>query len=132
MSTLVWVAVPGGAATSTTAPLRILLVPRLSGLDDDATITDYGFGDWPARLAAALPNLVVERADDPAGFTSPLDFEPVLPPPGQRPTWSEVFDPTTKVRSFTPLPTYERNALHVERTAPACAAVLSTCSALRS
>jgi len=95
MSELLFVAVPGAAVQPDGAVLRVLIVPRLSGLPDTAKLAAYGFADWPGRLAGAT--FRVERADavpdDPAAALPPLAFTLVTPPAGIGPTWSEVFPP---------------------------------------
>lgn len=107
MSELLWVAVPGGTVQPDGAVLRVLVVPRLSGLADTADLAAYGFADWPARLADA--RLHVERADEPpADPKEPLPAGAELaivrvdPPVGIGPAWSEVFPPGHMVRAHQP------------------------------
>ena len=99
MSELLWVAVPGGTVKPDGAVLRVLVVPRLSGLPETADLDAYGFADWPVRLASA--QLRIERADsapaDPAAELPPLVFSRVPPPPGIGPAWSQVFPPSHSV-----------------------------------
>ena len=99
MSELLWVAVPGGTVKPDGAVLRVLVVPRLSGLPETADLDAYGFADWPARLASA--QLRIERADsapaNPAAELPPLVFSRVAPPPGIGPAWPKVFPPSHSV-----------------------------------
>ncbi len=112
MSELLWVAVPGGKVQPDGAVLRVLVVPRLSGLPDTADLAAYGFADWPARLAGA--RLHVERADEPpAGPKTPLPAGAELPsvrvdpPAGIGPAWAEVFPPGHTVRAHRPPEPYD-------------------------
>lgn len=114
-SELLWVAVPGGTVQPGGAVLRALVVPRLTGLAEDAGLTAYGFDDWPSRLASA--RLTVERADDPGSATEEVKATRVAPPAGSGPSWKEVFEPDHPVRPYTPpraygAPTVDKSATH--------------------
>ena len=113
MSELLWVAVPGGKVLPTGAVLRTLVVPRLSGLPEDADLEAYGFADWPSRLAAA--RLRVERADEPGPDATEVGASRIDPPAGIGPRWSEVFTPDHLVRAYRPPPVY--NAPRVDQSA---------------
>jgi hypothetical protein len=105
MSELLWISVPGGKVLPTGAVLRALLVPRLSGLSENADLEAYGFADWPSRLAAA--RLRVERADEPGPNAVEVGSTRVDPPAGIGPRWSEVFPPNHPVRAYRPPPFYD-------------------------
>jgi hypothetical protein len=101
-----WVAVPGGAVRDDVALLRALVVPRLTGLPDDASLADYGMEAWPTLVAGAT--FAVEVAADATGDPSPLDPRGVAPQLQHvRPErWPEVFPPDLRVRPFGLPPAY--------------------------
>lgn len=84
MSTLLWVSVPAGLSSSSTARIRVMVVPRLG----DGTLSDLGLQDWPALLADASFDLQV-KSDD--GIRE-ADRAPRYDPVADSDAWHAFFD----------------------------------------
>ena len=104
MSELLCVAVPGGVLREGEAVLRLLVVPRLDGLPDDAVLAATAMADWPALLAGAA--FTVRTAQSVGGAAQVhqarrLDGEQVSPG-----LWPRMFPATMPVNSYRPPGTY--------------------------
>ncbi|WP_328665315.1 hypothetical protein OG905_00280 [Streptomyces sp. NBC_00322] len=84
MSTLVWVAVPAGLSSPSTARIRVMVVPRLGA----GSLADLGLQDWPALLADASFELQVKFDD---GIRE-ADRAPVYDPVADSDAWHAFFD----------------------------------------
>jgi hypothetical protein len=83
MSELLWVAVPSGLASSTTALLRVMVVPRLQA----GTLTDVGLQDWPSLLADAGLELRTKSSEG----VRVGQRAPVLRPAARLEVWQAFF-----------------------------------------
>ncbi|MBT2393557.1 hypothetical protein J7E87_30130 [Streptomyces sp. ISL-1] len=84
MSTLLWVSVPAGLSTPSTARIRVMVVPRLG----DGSLSDLGLQDWPALLANASFELQVKSDDG----IHEADRAPVYEPVADSDAWHAFFD----------------------------------------
>ncbi|MFJ3102525.1 hypothetical protein [Streptomyces sp. NPDC086835] len=84
MSTLLWVAVPAGLSSPSTARIRVVVVPRLG----DGSLSDFGLQDWPALLADASFELQVKSDDG----IHEADRAPVYDPVADSDAWHAFFD----------------------------------------
>lgn len=95
MSELLFVAVPAGAVAGGTAPLRVLVVPRLSV----TTLSRAGLDDWPAALGQAHLEIRLRGAAEPVPHTLRAD--------GRSDVWRAFFASDTPITPWTSQRTYD-------------------------
>jgi hypothetical protein len=100
MSELMLIAVPGYTTTSSTALLRVVFVPRLTG--PEATIAQCGLTDWPSLVAHAQLDVTMTDA---SGASHTLSNVPVRSS-GDSTVWRTFFAPAMAVRPFS-MATYD-------------------------
>ncbi|WP_316762509.1 hypothetical protein [Streptomyces herbicida] len=84
MSRLLWVAVPGGLSSPSTARIRVLVVPQLGA----GSLADFGLQDWPSLLADTSFELQVKTD---AGIRD-ADTAPVYDLAADSDAWHAFFD----------------------------------------
>jgi hypothetical protein len=88
VSQIMWVTVPGGVVNNNTAPLRVLVVPKIDTAAQ-AALSTFGLQDWPATLAGAAFTVEIDGDAPITGLTPAAD--------ASSPVWRAFFDENTIV-----------------------------------